>query len=115
MIPHQGRAIDTINFRNVKESASVDIGGTGTASKLKGVPLDSGLATPGGELVVDPFEGFNSVTLKHDEDDSHHIIDHSVLPQRDEDEGLTMKKGNETPKGKSNGFHLQMPGKGSKK
>ena len=34
----------------------------------KGVPLDSGLATPGGE-VLDPFEEFNSVTLHHDGDD----------------------------------------------
>ncbi|KAI9703769.1 MAG: serine/threonine protein kinase, AGC [Candelina mexicana] len=63
MIPHQGRGIDTLNFRNVKESASVEIGGT----KMKGVPLDSGLATPGTEI-ADPFEEFNSVTLHHDGD-----------------------------------------------
>ncbi|KAL2358283.1 serine/threonine-protein kinase-like protein nrc-2 [Cryomyces antarcticus] len=63
MIPHQGRGIDTINFRNVKESQSVDI----SASRVKGVPLDSGLATPGGEI-ADPFEEFNSVTLHHDGD-----------------------------------------------
>lgn len=66
MIPHQGRAIDTVNFRNVKESASVDM----SASRVKGVPLDSGLATPGGEL-VDPFEEFNSVTLHHDGEEHH--------------------------------------------
>ncbi|MCJ1290171.1 serine/threonine protein kinase, AGC [Xylographa carneopallida] len=66
MIPHQGRAIDTVNFRNVKESASVDI----SASRIKGVPLDSNLATPGAEL-VDPFEEFNSVTLHHDDEDQH--------------------------------------------
>ncbi|KAL6719458.1 serine/threonine protein kinase, AGC [Lecanora helva] len=86
MIPHQGRAIDTVNFRNVKESnSSVDIGsGSGTVlpatatggvskdgllgvpgSALKGVPLDSGIATPAGEL-ADPFGEFNSVTLHHD-------------------------------------------------
>src|SRR6201994_2186194 len=41
MIPHQGRAIDTINFRTVKDSGSVEIGGP--AGKLKGVPLDSGM------------------------------------------------------------------------
>ena len=92
MIPHQGRAIDTVNFRNVKESASsVDLGSSnpktngvaasrlgGGVSKdgllgvpstgLKGVPLDSGLATPAGEM-VDPFEEFNSVTLHHDDED----------------------------------------------
>lgn len=67
MIPHQGRAIDTVNFRNVKESASVDLGG----SRAKGVPLDSGLATPGGEI-ADPFEEFNSVTLHHDGEEQHH-------------------------------------------
>lgn len=69
MIPHKGRAIDTVNFRNVKESASIEIGGV-SVSKVKGVPLDSGLSTPGGEL-ADPFEEFNSVTLHHDGDDEH--------------------------------------------
>lgn len=74
IIPNQGRGIDTINFRNVKESASVDLGngankGFGVAaSKMKGVPLDSGLETPGGEI-ADPFEEFNSVTLHHDGDE----------------------------------------------
>lgn len=83
MIPHQGRAIDTVNFRNVKESnSSMDMGtGTGLGggvskdgmlgvpgSALKGVPLDSGIATPAGEI-ADPFEEFNSVTLHHDDDD----------------------------------------------
>jgi len=80
MVPHQGHGIDTLNFRNVKESESVDISGSrpmgGGTSAMKGVPLDSGLATPGGEL-VDPFEEFNSVTLHHDGDDhsSHHHMD----------------------------------------
>lgn len=79
IIPTQGRGIDTVNFRNVKESHSVDLGsgskpggankGFGVNAKgLKGVPLDSGLATPGGEL-ADPFEEFNSVTLHHEGDD----------------------------------------------
>lgn len=63
----------------MKESHSVDLGGDGklgtnkgfvSASGLKGVPLDSGLATPGGEL-ADPFEEFNSVTLHHDGDEHH--------------------------------------------
>ena len=93
MIPHAGRAIDTVNFRNVKESqSSVDMstahtflgaakgsgggfmlgGGEGKGIKavreVKGVPLDSGLATPGGEM-ADPFEEFNSVTLHHEGED----------------------------------------------
>ena len=66
MVPHQGKGADTSNFRNMKESHSVDL----SASKLKGVPLDSGLATPSGE-VNDPFEEFNSVTLLHDGDENH--------------------------------------------
>ncbi|KAF1348993.1 kinase-like domain-containing protein [Delphinella strobiligena] len=87
IIPTQGRGIDTVNFRNVKESHSVDLGGSKDnapanglggknkgfgmkSSGLKGVPLDSGLATPGGEL-ADPFEEFNSVTLHHDGDEHH--------------------------------------------
>ncbi|OAL34798.1 serine/threonine-protein kinase nrc-2 [Fonsecaea nubica] len=67
MIPHQGKALDTVNFRTVKDSGSVDIGGP--ASRLKGVPLDSALATPGGEI-ADPFLEFNSVTLHHDDEDA---------------------------------------------
>ncbi|KAK0121107.1 serine/threonine protein kinase, AGC [Cadophora gregata f. sp. sojae] len=75
MIPHQGRGVDTVNFRNVKESESVDIsGGRAMMPIPKGVPLDSGLATPGGE-VLDPFEEFNSVTLHHDGDDHHQTED----------------------------------------
>lgn len=82
IIPTQGRGVDTVNFRNVRESHSVDLGSNKTglnkgfgvsATKMKGVPLDSGLATPGGEL-ADPFEEFNSVTLHHDGDD-HAIMD----------------------------------------
>lgn len=41
--------------------------------------MDSGLATPAGEAVADPFEDFNSVTLHHDgEDHGHHMIDDRV-------------------------------------
>ena len=68
MIPHQGRPIDTVNFRTVKDSGSVDIGSSPVISKLKGVPLDSGMATPGAEI-ADPFLEFNSVTLHHDDDE----------------------------------------------
>jgi protein-serine/threonine kinase len=67
MIPNQGRGIDTVNFRNVKESESVEIG----AAKARGIPVDSGLDTPG-EKAVDPFEDFNSVTLHHDGEEHHH-------------------------------------------
>jgi protein-serine/threonine kinase len=67
MIPNQGRGIDTINFRNVKESESVEIG----AVRTKGIPMDPNLDTPG-EKAVDPFEDFNSVTLHHDGEEHHH-------------------------------------------
>lgn len=73
MIPHQGRAIDTVNFRAVKESGSIDLGNS-NPSRLKGVPLDSGMATPGGEL-ADPFLEFNSVTLHHDDEDQGITMD----------------------------------------
>lgn len=63
IVPNAARGIDAINFRNVKESESVDIG----AARIKGVPLDSGLATPRTET-PDPFEEFNSVTLLHEGD-----------------------------------------------
>ena len=77
MIPHQGRGIDTVNFRNVKESESVDISaGRAFIGLPKGVPLDSGLATPAGE-VVDPFEEFNSVTLHHDGEEHQHEDQHN--------------------------------------
>ncbi|KAI0479206.1 kinase-like domain-containing protein [Xylariaceae sp. FL0804] len=66
IVPHAGRGVDTINFRNVKESESVDI--TTSKNMPPGVPLDSGLATPGTET-PDPFEEFNSVTLHHEGDD----------------------------------------------
>jgi protein-serine/threonine kinase len=80
MIPHQGRAIDTINFRNMKESGSVDIGSPlSPVSKMKGVPLDSGLATPAGEI-ADPFLEFNSVTLHHMDDDSEQVVNEGHLP-----------------------------------
>ncbi|EEP80362.1 serine/threonine-protein kinase nrc-2 [Uncinocarpus reesii 1704] len=78
MVPHQGRAIDTVNFRNMKESASVDIGGV---NHLKGVPMDSGLATPG-EQLPDPFEDFNSITLHHDGDYQGELADDSLRGYR---------------------------------
>lgn len=70
IVPSAGTGIDTVNFRNVKESESVDISGS-RPMKVKGVPLDSGLATPGDGS--DPFEEFNSVTLHHvgDEEQEH--------------------------------------------
>lgn len=89
IIPNVSRGIDTVNFRNVKESQSVDLGGANNGvktllvspSKMKGVPLDSGLATPGGEL-MDPFEDFNSMTLHHDGDDHSSHVSPSTVNDR---------------------------------
>ncbi|KAI5293428.1 serine/threonine protein kinase, AGC, partial [Ascosphaera acerosa] len=68
MIPHQSKGLDAINFRNIKESASVDITGGGASANANGVPAASSLETPSGEGVPDPFEEFNSVTLHHEGD-----------------------------------------------
>ncbi|KKA30106.1 hypothetical protein TD95_003070 [Thielaviopsis punctulata] len=71
IIPNQGSGVDTINFRNVKESESVDISGSRPmpgASKTKSSSGLDGELTPNGEVVVDPFEEFNSITLHHDGD-----------------------------------------------
>ncbi|KAG5989748.1 serine/threonine protein kinase, AGC [Claviceps pusilla] len=77
IVPHPTKGIDTVNFRNVKESESVDISG----SRVKGVPLDSGLATPGTEK-SDPFSEFNSVTLHHDGDDHQQHIIHPATARK---------------------------------
>jgi len=72
IVPQPPKGNETPNFRNVKESQSVDISGS---KEMKGVPLDSGLATPGNEI-ADPFLEFNSVTLHHDGDDEHNYQHH---------------------------------------
>jgi protein-serine/threonine kinase len=81
ILPHQGRTgTDTVNFRNVKESNSVDLGTSATLKTPRGVPLDSGLCTPG-EDEPDPFEEFNSVTLHHEGDEdsyAHHDTSHQL-------------------------------------
>ncbi|KAI0995857.1 Serine/threonine-protein kinase [Podosphaera aphanis] len=68
MIPHQGRGIETLNFRNVKDSESVDISGSRLLQAFNGTQLGAGLASARSDA-VDPFEEFNSVTLHHDDDD----------------------------------------------
>ncbi|MCJ1347038.1 hypothetical protein MMC31_005259 [Peltigera leucophlebia] len=81
MIPHQGRATDTINFGNVKESvSSMDMGSGGKKPELvreeekRSPVLDRESSTPGAKI-ADPFEDFNIVTLQHDgeDDDTNQI------------------------------------------
>lgn len=56
MVPPAGKGVDAVNFRNVKESESVDIG----AARSQGIPMGvDGIDTPG-EKEIDPFEEFNS-------------------------------------------------------
>jgi protein-serine/threonine kinase len=84
IIPNQGRhGADTINFRNVKESHSVDIGAGSSLKVAKSVPLDSGLRTPG-EETPDPFEDFNSVTLHHDGDEHGFHAQNWAAQQKEE-------------------------------
>ncbi|SPO05732.1 probable Serine/threonine-protein kinase nrc-2 [Cephalotrichum gorgonifer] len=68
IIPTAGTDVDTVNFRNVKESESVDISGSRPMNS-KSFRMDSSPGTPGDG--TDPFEEFNSVTLHHDGDHDH--------------------------------------------
>lgn len=69
MIPNQGRGIDTVNFRSVKDSESVDIGRSEAAQLSQGAISDSTLKSHKKDT-IDPFEDFNSVTLYHEEEDN---------------------------------------------
>jgi len=59
MIPTQGKGVDAVNFRSLRESESVDIG-----VKKGGItiPLNAAAAAENG---IDPFGDFNSITLYH--------------------------------------------------
>jgi len=57
MIPTQGKGVDAVNFRSLKESESVDI------SRGKTNREGSGDVTEKTEDVVDPFGEFNSGML----------------------------------------------------
>ncbi|RKF59934.1 Serine/threonine-protein kinase nrc-2 [Erysiphe neolycopersici] len=71
MIPNQGRGIDTVNFRNVKDSESIDISRSETAQLSQGAISESKLMPHKNKKdTVDPFEDFNSVTLHHEEEDN---------------------------------------------
>jgi protein-serine/threonine kinase len=57
MIPTQGKGVDAVNFRSLKESESVDI------SRSRSPPVEgTGDVTDKVEDVVDPFGEFNSGT-----------------------------------------------------
>ena len=54
MIPTQGKGVDAVNFRSLKESESVDI------SRSRSPAEGTGDVTDKPENVVDPFGEFNS-------------------------------------------------------
>lgn len=77
MIPTQGKGVDAVNFRILKESESVDISRTRSPNTET-----SGDVTDKTEDIPDPFGDFNSgnylvmlgltkVTLHYDGDDYH--------------------------------------------
>jgi hypothetical protein len=72
-ISSQTQTTTTSSNSKSKKGTGASAAGSGSSAG-GGVPLDSGLRTPGEEAVVDPFEEFNSVTLHHDGDDSGFIV-----------------------------------------
>ncbi|KAI5795644.1 putative serine/threonine protein kinase (Nrc-2) [Geopyxis carbonaria] len=72
MVPSAGREVDAVNFRNVKESESVDIGAArDIGARVHTVGVMRQDSEVFGEKQVDPFEEFNSVTLHHDGEHEH--------------------------------------------
>jgi protein-serine/threonine kinase len=76
-VPETSNGVDAINFRNIRESNSLNLEGAdvmiqgiagagavpGTPGGLRG--MDDGLEPPAEE---DAFYSFNSITLRHDGD-----------------------------------------------
>jgi protein-serine/threonine kinase len=61
MIPTQGKGVDAVNFRSLKESESVDISGSRTPQNEA-----TGDVTDKTDDLVDPFGEFNSgIPLKN--------------------------------------------------
>ena len=59
IIPKPGKGIEAANFRNMKESASLDIcNAEAITTPVEGVPM--GARTPANELAIDPFGSFSS-------------------------------------------------------
>lgn len=77
IVPAFSNGLDAINFRNVRESRSLNLDGQGTEPKPAKVPKATEIKATAGKKVQDedgdavvanPFSGFNSVTLFHQED-----------------------------------------------
>ncbi|MCO5613552.1 hypothetical protein L7F22_067829 [Adiantum nelumboides] len=78
IVPAYSNGLDAINFRNVRESRSLNLDNHVTASKVKGAKGDVEIRAVAGKkgahdedgdaVVSNPFSGFNSVTLLHQEE-----------------------------------------------
>ncbi|KAH8548678.1 kinase-like domain-containing protein [Umbelopsis sp. PMI_123] len=62
IIPEPSKAIDAVNFRNIKESRSFDVFSTSTDKE------NNEALTKQNDNALDPFANFSSVTLYHDGD-----------------------------------------------
>ncbi|KAF8528903.1 Pkinase-domain-containing protein [Hysterangium stoloniferum] len=75
IVPAASNGVDAVNFRNLRESASLDferqivgvVAGAVGVGHMPGTPGTPGLGGDDGlDVAEDLFEGFSSVTLKHD-------------------------------------------------
>jgi protein-serine/threonine kinase len=73
-VPAYSNGVDAVNFRNVRESRSLNLDdqiANKAASKtveIKAVAGNKNVGDEEGDAVVsNPFSGFSSVTLKHDD------------------------------------------------
>ncbi|KAJ1018722.1 hypothetical protein NDA13_006409 [Ustilago tritici] len=74
IVPAFSNGVDAVNFRNVRESRSLDLDHQGDNKKpaktveMKAVAGQKNVGDEEGDVVVsNPFSGFSSVTLKHDD------------------------------------------------
>ncbi|EST08204.1 Protein kinase domain protein [Kalmanozyma brasiliensis GHG001] len=74
IVPAYSNGVDAVNFRNVRESRSLDLDDQGKNGKakppaeIKAVAGQKNVNDEEGDAVVsNPFSGFSSVTLKHDD------------------------------------------------
>lgn len=73
IVPAYSNGVDAVNFRNVRESRSLDLDHQGDKKpskpvEMKAVAGQKNVGDEEGDAVVsNPFSGFSSVTLKHDD------------------------------------------------
>ncbi|GAC94623.1 likely protein kinase [Pseudozyma hubeiensis SY62] len=73
IVPAYSNGVDAVNFRNVRESRSLNLDDQGNETRakpavIKAVAGQKNVGDEEGDAVVsNPFSGFSSVTLKHDD------------------------------------------------